>query len=79
MISAASCDVIEVSGLRMAYDGFEAVRGIDLLHYLNGERMKVRFGADASGGSRVTISGAVAKSKHPLAADPDYWSEALGG
>ena len=30
MISAASGDVIEVSGLRMAYDGFEAVRGIDL-------------------------------------------------
>jgi len=30
MISAASGDVIEVSGLRMAYDGFEAVRDIDL-------------------------------------------------
>src|SRR5437879_7077290 len=29
MISAGG-DVIEVSGLRMAYDGFEAVRGIDL-------------------------------------------------
>jgi ABC-2 type transport system ATP-binding protein len=30
MFSAASSDVIEVSGLHMAYDGFEAVRGIDL-------------------------------------------------
>src|SRR5438132_14269081 len=29
MISAGG-DVIEVSGLRMAYDGFEAVRAIDL-------------------------------------------------
>ena len=52
---------------------------IMLFHYLNGERMKVRFDADASGGSRVTISGAVAKSKQPLAADADYWTEALGG
>ena len=50
-----------------------------LFHRLNGERMEVRFDADASGGSRVTISGAVAKSKHPLAADADYWTEALGG
>ena len=50
-----------------------------LFHRLNGERMEVRFDADESGGSRVTISGAVAKSKQPLAADADYWTEALGG
>ena len=29
-MAAASEEVIEVSGLRMSYDGFEAVRGIDL-------------------------------------------------
>ena len=50
-----------------------------LYRRLSGERMDVRFEADAGGGSRVTISGAVAKSKQPLAADPDYWTEALGG
>ena len=76
MISAASGDVIEVSGLRMAYDGFEAVRGIDLLHYLNGERMK---SASVPTQAEARASRSAAKSKHPLAADPDYWSEALGG
>jgi hypothetical protein len=46
---------------------------------LNGERMTVRFEPAESGGSRVTISGAVARGQHALAADPEHWSEALGG
>jgi hypothetical protein len=47
-------------------------------HYLNGERMTVRF-SPGDGGTRITISGAVARSKHPLAADPEHWTEALSG
>jgi hypothetical protein len=49
-----------------------------LYRRLSGDCMNVHFEADAGGGSRVTISGAVAKSKQPLAADADYWTEALG-
>jgi hypothetical protein len=48
-------------------------------HYLNGERMTVRFSPGDSGGTRITISGAVASSKHLLAADPEHWTEALSG
>lgn len=50
-----------------------------LWHTVNGEKMIVRFEPGASGGSRVTISGAVARDKHPLAADPEHWTESLGG
>jgi hypothetical protein len=49
-----------------------------LWHTLNGERMTVRFAPADGGGTRVTISGAVAKGKHPLAADPEHWAEPLG-
>jgi hypothetical protein len=48
-------------------------------HYLNGERMTVRFSPGDAGGTRITISGAVARPKHPIAADPEHWTEALGG
>ena len=46
---------------------------------LTGEKMTVKFEPGESGGTRVTISGAVASGKHPLAADAEHWSEALGG
>jgi hypothetical protein len=52
---------------------------IMLWHNLNGENMTVKFEPGETGGSRVTISGAVARGKHPIAADPDHWSEAIGG
>lgn len=45
--------------------------------YLNGERMTVRFAPGEGGGTRIALSGAVARSKHPLATDPEHWSEAL--
>jgi hypothetical protein len=47
-----------------------------LWHNLNREHMTVRF-EEADGGTRVTISGAVARGSHALAADPEHWSEAL--
>jgi hypothetical protein len=50
-----------------------------LWHHLNREQMTVQFAPDAGGATRVTISGAVARSKQPLAADPEHWTEALGG
>ena len=46
---------------------------------ITGEKMTVKFEPGESGGTRVTISGAVASGKHPLAADAEHWSEALGG
>jgi hypothetical protein len=49
-----------------------------LWHNLNGERMTVRFDPGGDGGSRVTISGGVARDRHALAADPSHWSEPLG-
>jgi hypothetical protein len=52
---------------------------VSLWHRLNGEQMTVKFQPGAEGGTRVTISGAVARSKHAMAADPERWSEALGG
>jgi hypothetical protein len=51
---------------------------IMLWHNLNREQMTVRFDPGATGGTRVTISGAVASAKHALAADPEHWAEALG-
>jgi hypothetical protein len=51
-----------------------------LSHYLKGERMTVSFNQDdESGGSKVRFAGKVARSKHALASDPEYWSEALTG
>jgi hypothetical protein len=46
---------------------------------LNGEKMSISFQPGEAGGTHVTISGAVAQSKHSLAADPDHWAGALGG
>ena len=52
---------------------------IMLWHNLNGERMTVKFEPGDSGGTRVTLNGAVARAKHPLAVDPEHWTESLGG
>ncbi len=52
---------------------------VSLWHRLNGEQMTIRFEPGAEGGTRVTISGGVAHGKHAMAADPERWSEALGG
>jgi hypothetical protein len=49
-----------------------------LWHTLNGERMSVQFEPAADGGSRVSISGAVASARQPLAADSEHWSGPLG-
>jgi hypothetical protein len=51
---------------------------IMLWHNLNREQMTVTFEPGATGGTRVTISGAVARRSHALAADPEHWSETLG-
>ena len=50
-----------------------------LWHNLQGEKMTVRFKPGESSGTRVTIDGAVARGNHPLAADPEHWTESLGG
>jgi hypothetical protein len=52
---------------------------IMLWHNINGEKMTVTFQPGESGGTRALLSGAVARGKHPLASDPDHWTEALGG
>ena len=49
-----------------------------LWHNLNREQMTVKFAPAADGSTHVTISGAVARSRHPLASDPELWTEALG-
>lgn len=51
---------------------------IMLWHNLNGEKMTAKFEPRDSGGTRVTIRGAVARGKHPLAVDPEHWTESLG-
>jgi hypothetical protein len=48
-------------------------------HTVNGERMTVKFEPGGDGGTRVTISGAVARNVHGTASDPEHWAEALGG
>jgi hypothetical protein len=50
-----------------------------LWHNINGENMTVRFEPGEGGGTRVTLDGAVARDKHPLAAESEHWTEALGG
>ena len=50
-----------------------------LWHNLNGEKMVIKFDPGDGDGTRVSISGAVARDKHLLASDPDHWTEALGG
>jgi hypothetical protein len=49
-----------------------------LWHNVNGVRMTVRFEPGEDGGMRVTITGAVARGRQQLAADPEHWAEALG-
>jgi hypothetical protein len=51
---------------------------IMLWHNLNREHMTVTFQPGIDSGTRVTISGAVARSNQALAADPEHWSEPLG-
>lgn len=52
---------------------------IMLWHNLNREHMTVRFTPAPDGGTSVTINGAVARNNHTLAADPEHWTDALGG
>ena len=52
---------------------------IVLWRNVNGERMPVKFEPADGDGTRVTISGAVARAKQPLAADPGPWTDALDG
>ena len=51
---------------------------VNLWRHLDRQQMTVKFEPGASGGSRVTISGAVAGGKRALAANREHWSEALG-
>jgi hypothetical protein len=51
---------------------------IMLWHNLNREQMTVKCEPEATGGTRVTIAGAVARGNHALASDPEHWSDALG-
>jgi hypothetical protein len=51
---------------------------IVLWRNLNGEKMSVSFKPGEAGGTRVAISGGVARSKRSLAADPEHWTGALG-
>lgn len=50
-----------------------------LWHTLSGEKMTVKFEPADGDGTRVTIDGAVARAKHPLATDPEHWTDALDG
>jgi hypothetical protein len=52
---------------------------LSLYRVLSGERMTVTFEPAASGGTSVSINGAVSRSKVPLASDPEHWTEGLGG
>jgi hypothetical protein len=49
-----------------------------LWNTLDGVRMTVKFEPREEGGTRVTIKGAVARGRQPLAADSEHWAEALG-
>jgi hypothetical protein len=51
---------------------------VRLYHNLSGERMTAKFDPGPDGGTRVTLTGAVAGANHALASDPEHWSEALG-
>ena len=41
--------------------------------------MTVKFEPADGGGTRMTINGAVARGKHPMAIDPGHWTNALAG
>ena len=51
---------------------------LTLWRNVSGEKMTASFEPAEAGGTRVTITGAVARGRHPLAADEEHWSEALG-
>jgi len=51
---------------------------LNLWRHLDRQHMTVKFDPGATGGARVTISGAVAGSKHAAAASSGYWTEGLG-
>lgn len=44
---------------------------------LSGEKMTARFEPGEAGGTLISIDGSVARGKHPLAANPEHWTEAL--
>ena len=50
-----------------------------LWHSITGERMTVSFQPDGQEGTRVLIAGVVSGAHHALAADPEHWTEGLGG
>jgi hypothetical protein len=50
---------------------------IMIWHNLNREQMTVRFEPKPAGETRVTITGAVARANHQLAADAEHWAEPL--
>jgi hypothetical protein len=52
---------------------------IVLWRNLNGQKMAVKFEPTDSGGTHVTINGAVARANQPLATDPGHWTDALDG
>jgi len=52
---------------------------IVLWRNLNREKMAVKFEPADGGGTHVTIDGAVARAKQPLAADPGQWTDSLDG
>ncbi len=75
-------------GLRLTERGAGALKYRPLVQWpflivlwrnLNGEKMAVKFEPTDGGGTHVTISGAVARAKQPLAADPGHWTDALDG
>jgi hypothetical protein len=85
--ATALADAARAVGLRLARRGageliykprVQFPFALMLWHNLNRERMTVKFEPGPGGGTHVTISGAVARGHHPLAADAEHWSEALG-
>jgi hypothetical protein len=52
---------------------------LNLTLWDRGEKITVKFESAVEGGTHVTISGTVAKSKQTTASDPKHWSEALAG
>ena len=51
---------------------------ITLWRNLTGEKMTVKFESADGDGTCVTITGAVARGKHPLATDTEHWTASLG-
>jgi hypothetical protein len=83
----ALVDPARLLGLRLSQRGSGELRYsprvqwpflLMLWHKLTGVRMVVKFEPGQGGGTRVTITGAVAKNRQALAADPDHWAEPLG-